>query len=158
MMGSALIAFIAGVHYWWPKMFGKMYNETWAQVGAWLVFIGFNLTFFPLFVAGSQGMPRRYYNYVDEYTIYHVLATIGSLVLALGFFIMLGYLIHSLVAGKKAPANPWGSNTLEWHCSSPPPHVNFAEPPEVGDPYDLEDWVPDEETGGWVLKKDKNTS
>ncbi len=151
MMGSTLIGFIAGLHYWWPKMFGRMYYQPLAKVTAWLVFFGFNLTFFPLFIAGTQGMPRRYFNYVPEYQIYHVLATIGSYVMAVAFFMMLGYLVHSLVKGKRAPANPWGSNTMEWQCASPPPHHNFDEPPPAGDPYDVERWQFDAKTGGWIL-------
>jgi cytochrome c oxidase subunit I len=152
MMGSTLIGFIAAIHYWWPKMFGRMYNEGIAQVTAWIVFIGFNLTFFPLFVAGAHGMPRRYFNYLPQFQIYHVLATIGSYILAIGFFIMLGYLIHSLVKGKRAAANPWGSNTMEWRCVSPPPPHNFDEPPLADDPYDVERWRYDEQTGGWVVR------
>ena len=156
MMGSTLIAFIAGIHYWWPKMFGRMYHEGIAKVTAWIVFIGFNMTFFTLFMAGSHGMPRRYFNYVPEYQDYHVIATIGSYLMAVGFFMMLGYLIHSLVKGKPAPANPWGSNTMEWQCASPPPHHNFDEPPPAGDPYDVERWQYDEKTGGWVLPDAKD--
>ena len=114
MMGGTIIAFVGGIHFWWPKMFGKMYNENWAKVGWLLVFVGFNLTFFPQFIMGSQGMPRRYANYVEEFQIYHQLSTVGSWVLALGFVIHLLTFIHSLVAGPKADPNPHGALTLEW--------------------------------------------
>ncbi len=101
-----------------------------------LVFVGFNLTFFPQFVMGTQGMPRRYYNYLDRFQPYHVASSIGSYIMAVGFFLTAGYLLHSLFRGKQAPANPWGSNSLEWHTPSPPPHDNFDRTPEPGDPYD----------------------
>jgi cytochrome c oxidase subunit 1 len=150
MMGGVLIAFLGAMHYWWPKMFGRMYSEKAGRLAAFLVFVGFNLTFFSQFVMGSQGMPRRYYNYVDRFQSYHVLSTIGAYVLAIAFVVLAGNLIHSLFRGRKAPANPWGSATLEWMCASPPPHDNFAEPPEAGDPYDLEHLVYDESIGGYA--------
>ncbi len=144
MMGSALIAFIGGIHLWWPKIFGKMYNEVAGHLGFWLVFIGFNLTFFPQFIMGSQGMPRRYASFVDEFTIYHQLSTYGSWVLALGFVVHLFNFIHSLVAGPKAPPNPWGALTLEWtDADSPPITHNFHHEPIVTHgPYDFDDVVP----------------
>jgi cytochrome c oxidase subunit 1 len=149
MMGGVLIAFLGALHYWWPKMFGRLYNESVGRLAALLVFLGFNLTFFTQFVMGSQGMPRRYYNYVERFQSYHVLSTIGSYLLAVAFIVLVGNLIHSLFRGRPAPANPWGAATLEWRCGSPPPHDNFAEPPEVGDPYDLGRFVYDPETGGY---------
>jgi cytochrome c oxidase subunit 1 len=150
MMGGVLIAFLGGLHYWWPKMFGRMYSEKWGRIAALLIFVGFNTTFFTQFVMGSQGMPRRYYHYLDKFTAYHVLSSIGSYVMAAGFVIVAVYLVHSLFRGRPAPPNPWGSATLEWRCSSPPPHDNFSEPPVVGDPYDVERFVYDGETGGYV--------
>jgi cytochrome c oxidase subunit 1 len=138
MMGGTLIAFIAGLHYWWPKMTGRMYSEAWGRFTCLLIFVSFNLTFFTQFVMGSQGMPRRYYNYKEMYTPYHVMSSIGSYLLALGFFIMAGYLIHSLFRGRKASANPWGGSTLEWDTTSPPHHHNFEVTPEVSDVYDYE--------------------
>jgi cytochrome c oxidase subunit 1 len=138
MFGGTVIAFLGGIHYWWPKMFGRMYSERWAQVSAFLIFVGFNLTFFTQFVMGSHGMPRRYYNYLERFTAYHQASTVGSMVVALGFFIMAGYLLHSLVRGEKAPPNPWGGATLEWETSSPPPYYNFAHEMHAGDPYDIE--------------------
>ncbi len=150
MMGSTLFAFIGGMYYWWPKMFGKMYSELWGRISAVVVFIGFNLTFFVQFVAGSQGMPRRYANYADAYTVYHQISTIGSYVLAVGL-VMVGFnWLHALVRGRTAPANPWGGNTLEWHCPSPPPHHNFSRPQRVGDPYEFRRWRFDPEIDGYV--------
>jgi cytochrome c oxidase subunit I len=132
MVGGMFIALMGGMHYWWPKMTGKMYNEFWARIAALLVFVGFNLTFFPQFILGSQGMPRRYYSYLDEYTTLHQLSTIGSYVLAVGLFIILFYMLHSLFRGAKAPSNPWGGTTLEWtHTTSPPDPHNFQRTPLV---------------------------
>jgi cytochrome c oxidase subunit 1 len=150
MMGSTLFAFLGGIHYWFPKMFGKMYNEYMGRFACVLTFIGFNLTFFVQFVAGAQGMPRRYANYQDQYTIYHQISTIGSYILAVGLVLVLACWIDGLIRGKRAPANPWGGNTLEWHCASPPPHDNFARTPVADDPYDVEKWRYDEPTEQYV--------
>jgi cytochrome c oxidase subunit 1 len=114
MMGGNVIAALGGLHYWWPKMTGKLYNEMLAKVAAVLVFIGFNLTFFPQFIMGAQGMPRRYYDYLPEFQGYHQLSTYGSWVLGVGFLLIAYYLIASLFKGKKAGLNPWGALTLEW--------------------------------------------
>jgi cytochrome c oxidase subunit 1 len=138
-MGSTMIAFIGGVHYWWPKMTGKMYNEAVGKTAAWLVFVGFNLTFFVQLIMGSQGSPRRYYNYWDEFQIYHQISTVGLVVLAVGLFTALINLIVSLKTGAVAPANPWGAKTLEWQADSPPVLYNFTEPPVVTQgPYAFE--------------------
>ncbi len=144
MMGSTIIALIGGIHMWWPKMFGKMYNEFWGQVGFWLVFLGFNLTFIPQFIMGVHGMPRRYANYVDEFIPYHQLSTIGSFVLLAGFVVHLFNFIHSLLLGKKAPANPWGGLSFEWtHAASPPITHNFhVEPVCTHHPYAFDDVYP----------------
>jgi cytochrome c oxidase subunit 1 len=150
MFGGTVIAFLGGLHYWWPKMFGRMYSERWGQVSALLIFVGFNLTFFTQFVMGSHGMPRRYYNYVEEFTTLHRASTIGSYVLGFGFLIMAIYLIHSLFRGKPAPANPWGSATLEWETTSPPQAHNFDHELLAGDPYDLEALELDPDIDGWV--------
>ncbi len=138
MMGGTLMAFLAGLHYWWPKMFGKMYSERLAQIAFALIFIGFNMVFFCQFILGAKGMPRRYYSYLPEFQPLHFFSTVGSWVLAIGFFISLGYFIHSLVKGQKAPDNPWGSSALEWKTSSPPITHNFDPIPEYIDqgPYD----------------------
>jgi cytochrome c oxidase subunit I len=137
MMGGTVIAFLGGLHYWWPKMTGRMYNEFWGKVGCALVFVGFNLTFLTQFVLGSRGMPRRYYDYVPEFTALHRASTVGSWILGLGFFVMLGYLLASLRTGERAADNPWGGLTLEWQTSSPPPMHNFEKRPntKIG-PYD----------------------
>jgi len=157
MFGGTLIAFLAGLHYWWPKMFGRMYSEFWARLSALLVFIGFNVTFFPQFVLGTRGMPRRYYDYEGllarnpQFKLDHQLSTIGTYLLIVAFVIMLIYLLHSLVAGRRAPANPWGGATLEWQCSSPPPHDNFPSAPLVGDPYDFSKLTYDAQTEGYRI-------
>ncbi len=150
MMGSALMAFIGGIYHWWPKIFGKMYNEKMGIISAITVFIGFNWTFFIQFIAGSQGMPRRYATYVDKYQTYHQISTAGAYVLGIGLVMVLINWIHSLLRGKPAPANPWGGNTLEWHCASPPPLENFAKAPTVGDPYSYKHWQYDESIKGYV--------
>jgi cytochrome c oxidase subunit 1 len=137
MMGSTVIAFFGGLHYWWPKMTGRMYSETWGRVSAVLVFIGFNVTFLTQFVLGSQGMPRRYYNYLDQFQPLHAFSTFGSWILGLGFFIMLAYLLASLRKPMDAPDNPWGGTTMEWQTSSPPIMHNFEEQPVLEhEPYD----------------------
>lgn len=138
MMGGTVIAFIGGLFYWFPKMFGRLYNEMLGRVSALLVFIGFNVTFFTQFVMGSQGMPRRYYTYLDQYHTLHVISTVGSWILGLGLMVVLVNLLWSLFKGKRAPGNPWGAATLEWtHASSPPDHHNFHRTPLVTHgPYD----------------------
>ena len=138
MMGGTVMAFLAGLHYWWPKMFGKMYNETLAKIAFCLIFIGFNVTFFSQFILGANGMPRRYYNYIDEFQLLHFTSTIGSWLLAVGFLISLFYFVQSLRSGKPATDNPWESSALEWSIPSPPPTHNFVDIPKRIDhgPYD----------------------
>jgi cytochrome c oxidase subunit I len=150
MMGSTLFALIGGMYYWGPKMFGRMYNEKWAQLSFWVVFVGFNLTFFPQFIAGTLGMPRRYASYLPRFTDYHVASSIGAYVMATGLFLVLFNWIHALRRGKQAPDNPWGANTLEWRTSSPPPHDNFKVAPVADDPYNLFGWIEDPKTGAWT--------
>jgi len=143
MMGGTVLAFIGGLHHWWPKMFGKMYNERWAILGCVLVFIGFNVTFFTQFFLGTQGMPRRYATYVTEFTTLHQISTVGSWILGLGMFIHLFVFLHSLVAGAPAPKNPWGGLTFEWEADSPPVEHNFPHEPVITHgPYDYDDVVP----------------
>jgi len=154
MMGGTLIAFVGGLFYWWPKMTGKMYNEFWGQVSSLIVFVAFNLTFFPQFVMGSRGMPRRYYNYLDKYQTFHVLSTIGAFLLGFGLALAAGVLIYSLFKGRKAPANPWGAATLEWQCSSPPPLANFEKTPTVGNPYNMQAVVYDPDTESFINRED----
>jgi cytochrome c oxidase subunit 1 len=151
MMGSVMIAFLAGIYHWWPKMFGRMYSEKWALIGAILVFVGFNVTFFTQFIMGSKGMPRRYFNYPPEFEIYHQISTYGSYLLAIGLFVAGGVLLHSLLAGRKAPKNPWGAATLEWQAASPPTHHNFDGPLALTDPYDVDSVRWDESEQGFVL-------
>ncbi len=154
MMGSALIGFIGGIHHWWPKITGKMFSELWGRIAFSFVFVGFNLTFFVQFMLGSQGMPRRYATYLPQFQTYNIISTIGSFVLAIGFFIMLAYLLQSIFGGRRAPANPWGGRSLEWQCSSPPPWDNFAEQPAVGDCYDFSVLQWDEKEQGYTWKAD----
>ncbi len=137
MVGGMVMAFLGGLHYWWPKMTGKMYNEMWGRISCAIVFIGFNLTFLPQFVMGSLGMPRRYFNYLEQFQGYHVMSTYGSYILGLGFLMVLIYLTHSIFKGKKAPANPWQSRAMEWQAPSPPPLHNFEHTPVIiHGPYD----------------------
>jgi cytochrome c oxidase subunit I len=138
MMGGSVIAALGGLHYWWPKMTGKMYNETAGRIAAVLVFVGFNVTFFPQFIMGAQGMPRRYYDYMEQFQSMHVWSTVGSYIMGVGLFMILGYMMWSLFRGRPAPANPWGALTLEWtHATTPPDHHNFHETPIVTrGPYD----------------------
>lgn len=137
MMGGTVIAFIGGLHYWWPKMTGRMYSEKWARLACGLIFIGFNMTFLTQFLLGSRGMPRRYYNYLDQFQPLHAFSTYGSWVLGLGLFTTLGCLLASLRKPADAPDNPWGGTTLEWKTSSPPITHNFEDQPVLTRaPYD----------------------
>jgi cytochrome c oxidase subunit I len=137
MMGGTVIAFIGGVHYWWPKMTGRMYNEKWGRFACSLVFIGFNMTFLTQFFLGSKGMPRRYYNYLEQYQPLHAFSTFGSWVLGMGLFITAAYLLASLRKPMDAPDNPWGGTTMEWLTSSPPIEHNFEDQPVLErEPYD----------------------
>ncbi|HEX6274822.1 MAG TPA: cbb3-type cytochrome c oxidase subunit I, partial [Polyangiaceae bacterium] len=157
MMGGAITALMAGVHYWWPKAFGRMYDEKLGRIGSLLVFLGLNVTFFPQFVMGTRGMPRRYYNYLPEFQSLHQLSTLGAYILGAGFLLTAAYLIMSLKKKADAPSNPWGATTLEWQCSSPPPYYNFAQTPVVTQgPYDgYENLVYDEKIQGYVPKSAK---
>jgi len=138
MVGGTLMGFMAGLHYWFPLMFGRMYNETLAKLSCLIVFVGFNLTFFPQFIAGQKGMPRRYWDYIPEYEIYNKLSSIGSALIGIGFFIALFYIIYALVKGPKTKKNPWAAATLEWEADCPPPTENFHHDPVVTHgPYDL---------------------
>jgi cytochrome c oxidase subunit 1 len=134
MVGGAIMAFLGGLHFWWPKMTGKMYPEAMGKATAILVFVGFNLTFFPQFVLGYMGMPRRYYAYPEEWQVLNVLSSAGASVLGLGYTLTFCYLVWSLFKGKTAPANPWGAKGLEWETHSPPPTFNFDKDPVVTEP------------------------
>jgi len=156
MAGGALMGFLAGLYYWWPKITGRMYNLVLGQITALLIFIGFNLTYFPQFIVGSRGMPRRYFDYTrlleahPEFTFYQVLSTIGGFLFVAGLVLVAFTLLRSLAVGGRAPANPWGAATLEWQCDSPPPRENAAAPALVGDCYDYDDIEFDEKTQGYV--------
>jgi cytochrome c oxidase subunit I len=154
MMGSALIAFLGALHYWWPKMFGRMFNERVGQVCAVLVFIGFNVTFLPQFVMGSRGMARRYFDYDPEFTRFHQVSTVGAFLMGITLVVSFGNLIYSLFRGRRAPRNPWGGSTLEWQAPSPPPLYNFYahEQPVLYPIYDYTDIVWDEQEGGYVRR------
>jgi cytochrome c oxidase subunit I len=164
MMGGTVMGFLAGLHYWWPKMFGKIYNQTAGAIAAALVFVGFNLTFIPQFLLGLQGMPRRYATYSAEnlptlsfklpgFALMHQLSSVGAFILLAAFMLMAGYLLHSIFRGRQAPANPWGSATLEWKTPSPPPHDNFPDLPTVRDPYDFSNLRYDPAVEGYVAAK-----
>jgi cytochrome c oxidase subunit 1 len=131
MVGGAIMGYLGGIHYWWPKISGRMYPEGWAKFAAFTVFVGFNLTFFPQFILGYVGMPRRYAAYPDEFQVLNVLSTAGASVLGVGYVIPLIYLLWSLKYGAIAGANPWGSKGLEWEIPSPPPTENFLVTPIV---------------------------
>ena len=131
MVGGQVIAYLGGLHYWWPKMTGRMYSEFWGKISAMLIFVGFNLTFFPQFILGFMGMPRRYAAYPPEFQVLNIFSTAGASVLVIGLVMPVIYLTHSLVAGKLAGDNPWMLPGLEWRTSSPPPTENFETTPIV---------------------------
>lgn len=132
MFGGMGLLFFAGLHYWFPKMFGKMYNERAAKLGTLVFVIGFNTLYFPMFIMGYMGMPRRYYDYLPEYKIYHIISTVGSWILILGILILIFNLLKALLSKEKTTEiNPWGGTTLEWTVPSPPPLENFDEIPTV---------------------------
>src|SRR5262249_13725418 len=134
MVGGTIMAYLGGLHFWWPKISGRLYPEGWARLSALLVFVGFNLTFFPQFVLGYLGMPRRYHAYPDEFQVLNVLSTAGASRLAVRYIIPLIYLIYSYRHGPIAGPNPWGASGLEWEVSSPPPTHNFEKTPIVTQP------------------------
>jgi cytochrome c oxidase subunit 1 len=131
MVGGAVMGYLAGIHYWWPKISGRMYPEGWAKFSALVVFVGFNLTFFPQFILGYLGMPRRYHMYPDEFQVLNVLSSAGASILGAGYLIPMIYLVWSLRHGAIAGANPWGATGLEWTTQSPPLPENFTVTPVV---------------------------
>jgi len=144
MVGGTLTAYLGAVHFWFPKVTGRRYNETWGFIASFMVFAGFFFTFFPQFLLGNAGMPRRYYQYAPEFQMLHVASTAGASVLAAGLGLTLGYLAVAAFRGPPAGDNPWAVRGLEWKTSSPPPEHNFRErlivlPPDY-DPYDY--WKP----------------
>jgi len=137
MVGGTIMGYMGGLHFWWPKMTGRMYPEWWARVSAGLVFIGFNLTFFPQFVLGYLGMPRRYHAYPPEFQVLNVMSSAGASILGLGYLLPAIYFIWSMRYGPAAAANPWGAKGLEWQTDSPPPPENFpVQPVVVEEAYD----------------------
>jgi len=139
MVGGMVIAYLAGIHFWWPKISGRMYPEFWGKLAAMIIFVGFNLTFFPQFVLGYMGMPRRYWQYSPEFQILNVLSTAGATILAVGYLLPMLYLLWSMRYGKIADENPWGAVGLEWMTTSPPTTYNFDETPVVTwEAYDYE--------------------
>jgi cytochrome c oxidase subunit 1 len=131
MVGGGVTGFLCALHFWWPKITGKLYPENFAKLSAVLVFVGFNLTFFPQFLLGYLGMPRRYHAYPAEFQVLNVLSTAGASILAVGFLMPMIYLAWSLLYGKDAGPNPYQAAGLEWQTASPPPTYNFEETPVV---------------------------
>jgi cytochrome c oxidase subunit 1 len=131
MVGGTIMGYLGGLHYWWPKISGRLYNEALAKISAVIIFIGFNLTFFPQFILGYLGMPRRYHSYPPEFQVLNILSSAGASVLAVGYAIPMIYLMWSLRYGPLAESNPWGAVGLEWSTTSPPPTENFIETPVV---------------------------
>ena len=131
MVGGAVMGYLGGMHFWWPKISGRLYPEWLGKFAALIVFLGFNLTFFPQFILGYLGMPRRYWQYPPEFQVLNVLSTAGSTILAVGYVLPMVYFLWSMRYGRIADDNPWGAAGLEWKTSSPPPSYNFEETPEV---------------------------
>jgi cytochrome c oxidase subunit 1 len=132
MFGGMGTLFFAAMHYWFPKMFGKMYNEKVAAIGAWIFAIGFNALYFPMFILGYLGMPRRYYDYLPEFRTLHVISTIGSWIMVTGIFIIVINLLKGLLKKEMiTDINPWGGTTLEWTVPTPPPVENFDKIPVI---------------------------
>jgi cytochrome c oxidase subunit 1 len=139
MVGGAIMAYLGGLHFWWPKITGRMYPEFWAKIASAIVFIGFNLTFFPQFLLGYMGMPRRYHAYSPEFQVLNVMSTAGASILGVGYLLPIIYLMWSMRYGPKASSNPWNATGLEWQTPSPPPTENFDHVPVVTrDAYDYE--------------------
>jgi cytochrome c oxidase subunit 1 len=131
MVGGTIMAYLGGLHYWWPKITGRLYSSFFSRISALLVFVGFNLTFFPQFILGYLGMPRRYWAYPEEFQVLNVLSSAGASVLGIGFMLPLGYFTYSILKGRRAIDNPWGAVGLEWDTTSPPPTHNFDVIPVV---------------------------
>ncbi|HEV8376007.1 MAG TPA: cbb3-type cytochrome c oxidase subunit I, partial [Candidatus Polarisedimenticolia bacterium] len=147
MVGGTVMAYLGGLHFWWPKISGRLYPEWWGRLSALIVFIGFNLTFFPQFIVGYLGMPRRYHAYPEEFQVLNVMSTAGASILGVGYVIPLIYFVWSMRYGKRAPDNPFGATGLEWQTPSPPPTENFAEPPTVTEEAYAYDRIPVPEGG-----------
>ncbi|MBZ0265485.1 cytochrome c oxidase subunit I [bacterium] len=159
MVGGTVMAFLGGLHFWWPKMFGVMYNKLWSKIAVILIFIGFNMTFMSQFIMGSQGMPRRYFTYMDQFQPLHGFSSVGAYIMGLGLFITMFYLLASFKSRRPAGANPWGALTLDWQTTSPPHPHNFESTPKITHgPYDfdqiaIEDLPEDPENGVYVKEE-----
>ncbi len=144
MVGATVLAFLGALHFWWPKITGRMYSEPWGRLSAFLMFIGFNVTFFPQFILGYLGMPRRYHVYPPEFQVLNVISSAGATILAAAYIFPMIYLIYSLWYGERAADNPWDARGLEWTTTSPPPPHNFDTPPIVDfEPYDYPNRTPE---------------
>jgi cytochrome c oxidase subunit 1 len=144
MVGGAIMGYLGGLHFWWPKITGRLYPEGWARFSALIIFVGFNLTFFPQFILGYLGMPRRYAAYPDEFQVLNVMSSAGASILGIGYLIPLIYFFWSMRYGPYAGANPWDARGLEWTTGSPPPTDNFDQKPRISQPayaYDEEQKV-----------------
>jgi cytochrome c oxidase subunit 1 len=145
MVGGSVSAYLGGIHFWWPKISGRTYPEGWGKTAAILLFAGFNLTFFPQFILGYLGMPRRYHGYPPEFQVLNVMSSAGASILAVAYALPLFYLIWSLKYGRIAESNPWRATGLEWQTTSPPPEFNFEHTPVVTDaPYEYNPGAADE--------------
>jgi cytochrome c oxidase subunit 1 len=153
MVGGTLTAFLGGLFHWWPKMFGRMYNDFLGRVGCFLVFLGFNLTFLPQFVMGSRGMPRRYASYDPEFQIFHQWSTIGAFVLGIGIALSVAVLVYAALRGPRCSSNPFRAASTEWQCSSPPDFHNFIHKPVMTDPYDFESQAYDKDLDTWIPRE-----
>ncbi|WP_345993227.1 cbb3-type cytochrome c oxidase subunit I [Sulfurimonas sp. HSL-1716] len=143
ILGGVVFMFIGGLHYWYPKITGKLYDEVRGRIAFGLMFVGFNLLWFPMYIAGFLGNPRRYFDYLPTFTIYHQIAGVGAVLVAFGLLTVLYNFYRGLRSGKEAGPNPWGGTTLEWHIPSPPPLENFSKIPYVDfDPYEYENGEP----------------
>ncbi len=153
MVGGTLTALLGGVFHWWPKMFGRMYNDFLGRVSCFLVFAGFNLTFFPQFIMGARGMPRRYATYDPEFQIFHQWSTIGAFVLGIGILLSFVVLVYAAFRGPRVGGNPFKAASLEWQSSSPPDFHNFIHKPAMCDPYDFDTQVYDEELDSYIFRE-----
>jgi len=142
MVGGSVMAYLGGIHYWWPKITGRLYSEGWARFAAILMFFGFNLTFFPQYMLGYLGMPRRYHSYLPEYQLLNILSSAGASILAVAYLLPIAYLLWSLRYGARAGDNPWNARGLEWQTSSPPPLENFTRRPTVREAYAYDETAP----------------
>jgi cytochrome c oxidase subunit 1 len=142
MVGGSVMAYLAGIHYWWPKITGRLYSEPLAKFAAILMFLGFNLTFFPQYILGWEGMPRRYHSYLPQFQVLNILSSAGASILAISYLLPLLYLGWSLFRGAAAGDNPWNARGLEWQTTSPPPKENFLAMPVVQEPYNYREPAP----------------